>query len=75
MARVKKADNEAQAVQAPATLAEYIASREVSKLAEGIVLVRVTHPEAKQSVFPGRYSGIELNQGPAGCVWSDGSKE
>ena len=74
MARVKKTDDAALA-DAPQSLEDFIASREAQKLASGVVLVKVTHPEATSRIFPGRYSGIVMEQGPAGCVWSDGSTE
>lgn len=54
-------------------LHDYIAANEGKKLADGLVLVKVTHPQADTRIFPGRYSGINVEQGPAACLWSDGS--
>lgn len=75
MARVKKINDAALVADAPVALGDFIAVREVQKLDSGLVLVKVTHPDAESRVFPGRYSGIVLEQGPTGCVWSDGSTE
>lgn len=38
------------------------------------VLVAVTHPEATQRVFPGKFSGVRMSPGPMAAYWSDGSK-
>lgn len=75
MARVRKTNDADLVADQPSSLADYIAAREVQKLDSGVVLVKVTHPDADSRVYPGRYSGIVLEQGPAGCVWSDGSTE
>lgn len=74
MARLRKTE-EAVSVTATPSLEDYIASREAQKIAFGVVLVKVTHPEGDSRIFPGRYSGIVLERGPAGCVWSDGTTE
>lgn len=75
MARVKKTNDSDLVADAPASLEDFIAAREVQKLESGVVLVKVIHPQADSRIFPGRYSGIVVEQGPAGCVWSDGSTE
>lgn len=51
------------------TLAEFIKANE----RDGIVLVRVTYPGAEPHVFPGRFSGVTVADGPLSCLWADGS--
>lgn len=75
MSRVKKINAQEAAPVAAESLADYIAAREGKKLDAGLVLVKVTHPAADHPVFSGKYGGIVLEQGPAACVWSDGSTE
>lgn len=53
------------------TLADYIKARE----RDGIVLTRVTYPQATPHVYAGMYSGIVVADGPLSCTWSDGSKQ
>jgi hypothetical protein len=67
MAGVKKAP------EAVPTLDAYIAPREARKLP--VVLSSVTHPAPDRAIFEGRFGGIRIEQGPIGCVWSDGSRE
>jgi hypothetical protein len=38
------------------------------------ILVAVTHPDATERVYPGKYSGIRMSHGPVSAIWSDGSK-
>lgn len=57
-----------------ASLADYIASVEGSRLADGIVLVRVSHPDAVTGIHQGRFSGIHTSQGPEVAYWSDGTQ-
>ncbi|MEJ7932573.1 hypothetical protein WG922_21565 [Ramlibacter sp. AN1015] len=85
MGRVKKADDAAINLQPLAVesvagkalpLLEYIAANEARKLAQGVVLVRVTHPEEPaERVVERNYSGVIVAPGPLGCLWSDGSTE
>ena len=51
------------------SLAAYIAANE----RDGIVLTRVTYPQATPHVFPGVFSGIVVADGPLSCTWSDGA--
>lgn len=51
-------------------LVEYIRSME--RL--GAVLVAITHPDAADGIYVGRYSGIRMSRGPKSAAWSDGSK-
>ena len=53
------------------SLAAYIAANE----RDGIVLTRVTYPQAVPHVFPGIYSGIVVADGPLSCTWSDGTTQ
>lgn len=45
------------------------------KAAEGITVVKVTHPDATARVWPGVNSGIRTEPGPVSVLWSDGSTE
>lgn len=57
------------AVEIP-SLRDYIVANE----RDDIVLVRVTYPGASRHIYQGRFSGIEVTDGPLSCQWSDGTK-
>lgn len=56
------------------SMIDYIAAIEGERLADGVVLVRVSHPGAVTGVHQGRYSGIHTSQGPEMAHWSDGTQ-
>ena len=72
-----EAESPVVAVVAPAvsvaSLPEFIASIEGLRVADGVVLAHVSHPQAVGDVFDGRYSGIRTTQGPVSAKWSDGT--
>lgn len=51
----------------------YIASLEDRRMADGVVLVHVSHPAASGDVFHGKYSGVRTSPGPLRAQWSDGT--
>lgn len=54
-------------------LAEFIAALEGRRIAEGIVLVHVSHPDATGELFQSKFSGVRTSQGPIRAMWSDGT--
>lgn len=44
-----------------------------AKFKDGVVVTRISHPDAQERIYPGKYSGFHLVRGPIGCAWSDGS--
>lgn len=80
--RAEQGNAPSEAVAAPVAPSEALAAP-VAGLAEWLasierdsppVLVAVTHPEATERVYPGKYSGIRMSPGPVAAYWSDGSK-
>lgn len=62
--------------QAPAApkFKEFIREHEAAAQALGVVVVKITHPDASGDLYQGTYSGISTLEGDPAAVYSDGSK-
>ena len=80
MARRKTpAPVEAETTETPApvvivSLGDFIEQHEQAANELGVVVARITHPDASPGIHAGRYSGIRLLEGEPSAVYSDGSK-
>ncbi|SOY79936.1 hypothetical protein CBM2599_A120501 [Cupriavidus taiwanensis] len=56
-------------------LHDFITRHEDAAAGLGVVVTRVTFPGAESRVFPGRYAGVQVQDGrEAEATYSDGSK-
>lgn len=68
----KKADTAMPAAAETIDLALYIYRMEEDALPD--VVVSVSHPDAKEGIHQGRFSGIRLSNGAIGATLSNGEK-
>lgn len=55
------------------TLESFIAAHEEAAQAKGVVVVKITYPGATSRIYPGKYSGIRIEDGKPSARYSDGS--
>lgn len=73
--REAKAAAEALAPVEIEPLSVFIARVEVAHVGRDVFAVEITHPEASEGVYPGRFSGIRLRKGEPSVTYSDGTKQ
>jgi hypothetical protein len=52
----------------------FIAEHEKAAQGGGLVVTKLTHPDAEERIFPGIYAGIPVAKGEPAAIYSDGSK-
>lgn len=56
-------------------LAVFLSRIQESKLADQLVVVEASHPDANPGLYSGKYASFPMSQGPVSVRWNDGSTE